>query len=110
MKMQYKLYSNALLTTFIALLLSATSVMSYANGVSANQPETRLEPVHQAVVNINESNLSELVTLKGIGEHKAQAIINYRQQVGSFKSLSELSAVRGVGDKIIADNKPRLTL
>jgi competence protein ComEA len=38
-----------------------------------------------AVVNINTATKEELSTLKGIGESKAQAIIDYRKKHGDFK-------------------------
>ena len=50
-------------------------------------------------VNINSASLSELMTLPGIGEIKAQAIVDYRLEHGSFASTSELMNVSGIGEK-----------
>lgn len=51
-------------------------------------------------VNINTATVEELKTLKGIGEKKAEAIIEYRKQNGSFKNKEELMKVRGIGKKL----------
>ncbi len=110
MKMQYGILIKTLASTFIALMLSVTSVMSYAKEVNVDAVKQMKNVVQQQTVNINQSNVSELITLKGIGESKAQAIVDYRQKFGSFKSVSELSEVSGVGPKIIDDNKSRLTI
>jgi competence protein ComEA len=110
MKMQYGVLIKTLLSTFIALLLSVTSVMSHAKEVNKDTIKQIINVAQLQTVNINKSNVSELITLKGIGESKARAIINYRQKFGSFKRISELSEVNGVGTKIINDNKSRLTI
>jgi competence protein ComEA len=50
-----------------------------------------------AAVNINSATKEELTTLKGIGEKKAQAIIDYRKKNGDFKSVDDLEKVEGIG-------------
>lgn len=49
-------------------------------------------------VNINTATLTELTTLSGIGESKAQAILEYRTKNGNFKTLEDLKKVSGIGE------------
>ena len=50
-------------------------------------------------ININTADESLLTTLPGIGPSKAQAIIAYREETGSFKNIEDLTNVSGIGDK-----------
>ena len=50
------------------------------------------------------------MTLPGIGEAKAQAIINYREEVGSFQTIEELLEVEGIGESIFAQIKENITI
>ncbi len=49
-------------------------------------------------VNVNQATREELMTLTGIGEVKAEAIIKYREEHGSFGSIEELKEVDGIKD------------
>ena len=49
-------------------------------------------------VNINTATKSELMTLSGIGEAKAEAIIAYRQQYGKFSSIEDIKNISGIKD------------
>ncbi|MGH7871740.1 MAG: ComEA family DNA-binding protein [Candidatus Binatia bacterium] len=54
-----------------------------------------------AAVNINTATKDELTSLKGIGEKRAQEIIDYRKKNGDFKSVDELEKVPGIGPGIM---------
>lgn len=61
-------------------------------------------------VSLNKASLKELMTLNGIGETKAQAIINYRNTNGAFVAIEELMQVKGIGEKTFEKIKGNLTL
>ena len=57
-------------------------------------------------LNINTANAEEISqALKGVGPAKAAAIVQFREENGPFKSLEELSQVKGLGAKTIAQNE-----
>ncbi len=62
-------------------------------------------------VNINSASADQLASnLKGVGLKKAQAIIDYRKEYGNFKSINELTAVKGIGEKTVAKNREKIGL
>ena len=64
-----------------------------------------------APVNINTADAPALMAaIKGVGEKKAQAIIQYRKEHGPFKSVDELANVPGIGEKTVAKNRNNLTI
>ncbi|KUP23811.1 helix-hairpin-helix domain-containing protein [Paenibacillus sp. DMB5] len=52
-------------------------------------------------VNVNTADAAALMDLPGIGEKKAQAIIDYRSSKGAFRSLADLGKVKGIGPKML---------
>ena len=50
------------------------------------------------------------MTLNGIGESKADAIINYRNENGLFKTIEDLKNVSGVGNSVFEKIKNNITL
>ncbi|MCI5668886.1 MAG: helix-hairpin-helix domain-containing protein, partial [Oscillospiraceae bacterium] len=62
---------------------------------------TAAEPVQSGKVNIHTATAEQLTALDGIGESKANAIIQYREQHGDFKSIDDLLNVPGIGEKIL---------
>lgn len=62
-------------------------------------------------VNINKAGADELAkALQGVGPKQAAAIVEYREQNGSFQSLDEITNVTGIGSKTLEKNQNNLTL
>ena len=61
-------------------------------------------------VSLNQATVGELETLPGIGPSKAAAIIKYREEVGTFKSIDELTNVSGIGEKTLEKLRDSLEL
>ena len=66
------------------------------------------EASKEGKVNINTATVEELKTLKGVGEKKAEAIIEYRKKNGSFKTKEDLMKVRGIGKKLFESFQERI--
>ena len=80
-----------------------------ANSELAQAPTPHKKEVgKEGKVNINTATVEELKTLKGIGEKKAEAIIEYRKKNGSFKNKEELMKVRGIGKKLYESFQERV--
>jgi len=62
------------------------------------------------VVNLNTATLDELVALPGVGEKRAQAILDARKERGGFKSVDDLLDVRGIGSANLEKLRPHLSL
>ena len=51
-------------------------------------------------VNLNTAGKEELMTLSGIGEARAEDILEYRQKYGSFSSIEDIMNISGIGEKM----------
>ena len=62
-----------------------------------------------ASVNINSASAEEIAAvLVGVGEKRAQAIVEYRDKHGDFESLADLQGVKGIGEAVADKNADRV--
>jgi competence ComEA-like helix-hairpin-helix protein len=52
-------------------------------------------------IDLNRAEWYEFIILPGIGEKKARAIVEYRNEAGRFKTIEQLSEVSGIGAKTV---------
>lgn len=59
-------------------------------------------------INLNMATAAQLQQLSGVGQKKAEAIIEYRNRHGKFKRIEDLQLVKGIGPALLAKNRHRL--
>lgn len=64
----------------------------------------------QGKININTASKTELETLNGIGETRAQAIIDYRNKNGNFGAIEDIKNVQGIGTALYEKIKDNITV
>ncbi len=61
-------------------------------------------------VNLNTADLEELMTLTGIGQTRAEAIITYREEEGAFQAPEDIMKVDGIKEGIYEKLKDEITV
>lgn len=73
---------------------------------SDSDVSSQAEKAHK--ININTADKEELMTLSGIGEAKADAVIAYREKHGSFQNIDEIMNVSGIGENLFEKIKEKI--
>ena len=79
------------------------------NGVEKKKANTKDEKT-DGLVSINTATKEELMTLSGVGESKAEAIISYREENGLFEKLEDIMNVSGIGQAAYSKIKDNIKL
>jgi hypothetical protein len=64
----------------------------------------------QEIINLNTATKEQLCRITGIGDKKADLILKYRQEHGSFNSVDDLKNINGFGEKTVTKLKPMLAV
>lgn len=128
MKKYYKLYVIPCAVLIIALYLLG---INFINGKDyVDSPKEKAESLmvskdlddvsdsdiktdianYDGKVNINNATVGQLMTLDGIGETYAYAIIKKREEIGGFKSIEDLLLVKGIGKSRFERIKDSITV
>ncbi|HGY5239412.1 MULTISPECIES: ComEA family DNA-binding protein [Aeromonas] len=100
--MNYKTLTATLLLSCLPLL----SQSLLAADKPAAKPATTVTAAKESgKVNLNTASINELTALKGIGEKKAQAIVDFREKQGKFTTVEQLADVSGIGPATLEANR-----
>lgn len=81
-----------------------------SDGEKIYVPTSEEECVEIELININTATVEELDTLPGIGETKAQNIVDYREANGFFITPEDIMNVEGIGESIYEDISEMITI
>lgn len=81
-----------------------------ASAETDEQDQQDPEEASDGKVNLNTAGLEELMTLKGIGETRAKAIIEYRAQNGSFTKTEDIMQIPGIKEGIFSRIRDQITV
>ena len=65
---------------------------------------------NQGKININFADAATLEQIPGVGPSTAQKIIEYRENIGSFRTIEDIKNVSGIGDKTFEKLKNYITV
>lgn len=80
------------------------------NDACIESKKTNSTNSENGLVSINTATKEQLMTVSGIGESKANDIINYREQNGLFKSIEDIQNVKGIGSSLFEKIKNSITI
>lgn len=79
----------------------------------SEQPEENKNPdslTEGEIIDLNTADVYDLQRLPGIGEKRAQAIVEYREEHGVFRCVEDITQVSGIGAGILAGLKEYATV
>ena len=66
--------------------------------------------LENGLVNLNTADVAALMTLPGIGESRAKAIISYREQQGAFTKIEDIMKISGIKQAAFSKIKDKITV
>lgn len=76
----------------------------------ASSADIQPSSIEDGRVNLNTASKEELMTLPGVGEAKAEAIIAYREMVSPFQTIEDVMKVSGIKDGLFQKIKTKITV
>lgn len=87
-----------------------TAANSAKSASSASKSSDNSATAVSYPINLNTATVEELVSIDGLGESRASAIIEYRDYLGGYTSVEQIKEISGIGDATYAKLAPYLTV
>ncbi len=100
---------NVLMAVIFTCVLGFSTLPGEAYAKSSSEKVTT-EKAAVKNIDINSANKETLTQIPGIGPKTADSILTYRKANGEFKSVNDLTNVKGIGDKSLKKMKPFLKM
>ena len=87
-----------------------TSPDSDMQTTDINMRSNSATALDNGLVNLNTADVAALMTLPGIGESRAKAIISYREQHGAFAKIEDIMKISGIKQAAFSKIKDKITV
>jgi len=87
-------------------VLALALLTAFGLALAGSSLAENVSPRLVGTVNINTATPEQLELLPGIGESRANAVVAIRKQRGGFKSVDELTEVKGIGEVALERLRP----
>ena len=93
-----RLVSGLLVLSALAVQVPAVSAQEVTSETGSVSTSLQV----QQRIDLNAATVEQLITLPGVGQSKAKAIVKYREEVGPFLEVAQLTQVKGIGEKMLS--------
>lgn len=93
----------------MALCFATRSTMTSSLHVIPREPAEAVEAAGMDLVDVNTAGLEELMSLPGIGEVRARAILDDREANGPYRYPEDLIRVKGIGETVLSGILDQIT-
>ena len=101
-------YLPVLLIALAFIIIVSTGIYVYPLKTEFSNELTTSDYIDYSKININKATVNELCGISGIGEQRANDIIEYRNNNGDFKSIIEIKKVKGIGESLFEEIKDEI--
>lgn len=84
--------------------------MAAGHAIPAGNTDNGAADSRTSLVDINTASKTELMTLPGVGEAKAESIIRYRETTGGFQCIEDIMQVEGIKDGLFQKVKEHISV
>lgn len=94
----------------IMIIFCVMAILGFAAPEAGAADQAVFTKAKAGKINLNQATAAEISALPGLGDKKAEAIVEYRTQNGPFASVEDLIKVKGIGEKLLEKIKPMIVV